>query len=340
MIAQVLALGAALLVLSKTITLAAWSLGMLRASLLFLTSWPGIITAGLVVLIATTTSLGDTFKATMGDISAAINDGDIIGAARMLWGSLKVEWIAGRNFLVDLWDSLITGLAKGISWTLDTITTEWYFTLGMIESGWVSMIGGIKAAWAIFSGWLQKQWAKFKGLFDSDFDVQAEIRRIDQTTGDMVGEQKAKVAQKWAGAGADHAQRKASRDANYASLDASLVQAMEGRAAELAKAEDALAKAVSTSRQKRTQQIADGEFPQYQPEPGSTAPLRTSDLAAADMPAIAAAGSVSGAFDVGALLSLQAGDANDLEKRTAEASEKTARNTEAMLAALREGGYA
>jgi hypothetical protein len=55
---------------------------------------------------------------------------------------------------------------------------------------------------------------------------------------------------------------------------------------------------------------------------------------------MAAAASVSGAFDVGALLSLQAGDASDFEKRTADASERTARNTEEMLAALRDGGYA
>lgn len=123
-------------------------------------------------------------------IKAALAAGDLAGAAKVGLAALKVVWLEGlfplqkawldlKNFLADSWtvsvysilklgNNLWYGLLMGLQQVGDGIADAWSFI-------WDGVIGAFESTVA----YLKKKWIEFKGFFDSDVNVDAEIKRVD-----------------------------------------------------------------------------------------------------------------------------------------------------------------
>lgn len=131
----------------------------------------------------------DTYEA----IKIAFSAGDLAGAAQVGLAALKVAWLTGimplkkawydfEFFLADSW-SIISGEVLKIANNL------WYgLLIGMKSIGngiaktWDSIWGGILNSFESIIAEMQKKWIQLKGMFDSDIDVDAEIRKVDAET--------------------------------------------------------------------------------------------------------------------------------------------------------------
>lgn len=194
-----------------TFSLASGILSAVGVVLAGLLSPLGIVTAAVVGLgayLVYSTGIGaqalawlsqrfDTLKSTVstsiGAIGQALAAGNIAGAAKILWLTLKLEWVRGTSWLEGHWlkfrDSFLA--------TTDTIAFEAARVLSngwsMIEVAWVESLAFLADSWSIFTttlsktwystvGFIRKAWVRLKSLFDSDIDVAAEVERIDNET--------------------------------------------------------------------------------------------------------------------------------------------------------------
>ena len=124
-------------------------------------------------------------------IKIAFSAGDLAGAAKVGLAALKMVWIAGimplkkawyrfSYFLSDSWSVIVGvilklgndcwyGLLLGLKHVGDAIADAW----GFIWEGIVDVFEDTMLA-------LQKGWIHTKGMFDSDDEVEAEIRALEK----------------------------------------------------------------------------------------------------------------------------------------------------------------
>lgn len=144
--------------------------------------------------------LGERFQAlksiataSLGAIGRALASGDLAAAANVAWAALKLAWVSGINTLQGYWvafknealsitDSLIYGIAGIISEGWAGIEIAWTETIGFLADTWSLFTGTLAKTWHQTVGFIKKAWVRLKGLFDSDLDVDAEVRRIDGET--------------------------------------------------------------------------------------------------------------------------------------------------------------
>ena len=128
-----------------------------------------------------------------GAIGKALAAGDVGAAAKILWLTLKMEWLRGVAVLKAYWQgfsgwlrsaaaSMIYGIAGVISDGWASIETAWTETIGFLADTWSLFTGTLAKTWHNTVGFIKKAWVRLKGLFDSDLDVDAEVRRIDGDT--------------------------------------------------------------------------------------------------------------------------------------------------------------
>ena len=136
-------------------------------------------------------SIGAIFKETWEVIKMAIGSGDLAGAAKVGLSALKLAWLTGifplkkawlelRNFLSDSWTIVVYSILK-------LGNNLWYgLLMGLKQIGdamadaWQFIWNGIVNTFSATCEWLEKQWVKFKGVFDSDAEVNAALRVVEQ----------------------------------------------------------------------------------------------------------------------------------------------------------------
>ncbi|XZE17481.1 phage tail tape measure protein [Pirellulaceae bacterium SH449] len=132
----------------------------------------------------------------MGAIGKALTAGDLAAAAKILWLTLKLEWMRGIQALTGYWvafqdsmlsvtDALTYGMAQGMSDGWAGIEVAWVETIGFLADAWSLFTGTLTKTWHSTVGFIKKAWTRLKGLFDSDIDVNAEVQRIDQETSSL-----------------------------------------------------------------------------------------------------------------------------------------------------------
>lgn len=135
--------------------------------------------------------IGAIFKETWQAIKLAIGSGDLAGAAKVGLSALKLAWLTGlfplkkawlelRNFLSDSWTVVVYSILK-------LGNNLWYgLLMGLKQIGdamadaWQFIWNGIVNTFSATCEWLEKQWVKFKGVFDSDAEVNAALRVVEQ----------------------------------------------------------------------------------------------------------------------------------------------------------------
>ncbi|XZE33709.1 hypothetical protein SH501x_004504 [Pirellulaceae bacterium SH501] len=129
----------------------------------------------------------------MGAIGKALTAGDLSSAAKILWLTLKLEWMRGIRVLTEYWvafkDSMLSvtegltyGMAQAISDGWAGIEVAWVETIGFLADAWSLFTGTLTKTWYSTVGFIKKAWTRLKGMFDSEIDVNAEVQRIDQET--------------------------------------------------------------------------------------------------------------------------------------------------------------
>ena len=131
--------------------------------------------------------VGETWEV----IKTALASGDLAGAAKVGLAALKVVWLQGLLPLKKAWAGLKSFLAD--SWTITV-----YSILKLGNNLWYGLLMGLKQigdammdAWSfIWDGIvdtfektvleLRKAWIRTKGLFDSEDEVNAEIRVVER----------------------------------------------------------------------------------------------------------------------------------------------------------------
>lgn len=126
-----------------------------------------------------------------GIVKDALHAGDTAGAAKVALSALYIIWLEGIAPLKKAWSGLKSFLCD--SWTiiksvvLKAANNLWYGLLyglkvvgNSIADTWNKVWDGIISTFESTIAWLKKKWIQFKGFFDSDVNVDAEIRRVDQ----------------------------------------------------------------------------------------------------------------------------------------------------------------
>ena len=135
--------------------------------------------------------IGAIFKETWQAIKLATGSGDLAGAAKVGLSALKLAWLTGifplkkawlelRSFLSDSWTVVVYSILK-------LGNNLWYgLLMGLKQIGdamadaWQFIWNGIVNTFSTTCEWLEKQWVKFRGVFDSDAEVNAALRVVEQ----------------------------------------------------------------------------------------------------------------------------------------------------------------
>ncbi len=137
--------------------------------------------------------LKTTATESFGAIGALLAKGDIGAAAKILWLTLKMEWLKGTSTLKAYWigfkDSILAtttaityGMAQIISDSWAGVEVAWTETIGFLADAWSIFAGTLTKTWHSTIGFIKKAWVRLKGMFSDDIDVEAEVKRINDET--------------------------------------------------------------------------------------------------------------------------------------------------------------
>lgn len=197
--------------LASVATFAAGAIGVIGTIAAAVLSPLGLLLTGAVALgayLVHSTGLGaqalsflsDRFSvlksealASWGAIGKALASGDIASAGKILWLTLKMEWIKGTNWLSALWlgfknsflsttNAIIYGAAGLLSDGWAAIEVAWVETIAFLGDSWSLFTGTLLKTWNSTVGFIRKAWVRLKSMFDSEIQVDAEIQRINNET--------------------------------------------------------------------------------------------------------------------------------------------------------------
>ena len=367
-------LGAVLGGLATLLSVTAAAFGLVATAIGFLISPIGLVITGLGVLgayLIKTSGVGGTALSWLGDrfgelkdtalqayqgIADALAAGDIGLAAKILWLTLKMEWIKGVSFIEGIWlgfkhfimDVLVGAFVGALS-ALETIwhglEVGWIETTAFLAKAWYGFVNIFTRSWERMKALAAKTWNYIKGLFTDSFDTgkaNAEIDRalaqrlseIDQNTGEAV-------------IGADM-RRQNRRDRSASTHDQTLgvlgqkyEDEQNHQARERADAELEAEQALIAARREWEAAIAEakGKRPPEGVGGGTQLPATPdlsgiSDLLAREAERIG----VRGTFNAAAIQGLMTD--SGVAERTAKATEDTARNTKHIERAINDNAIA
>lgn len=197
-------------------------------------------------------TLLESAQTTIGGIVDALTAGDVAGAARIMWLSLKAAWLTG----------------------IDAITREWdLWKKGFVDT-FYGAVTAVRRLWADTQNWLSRGIVDLMAMLDSSINAEAVKAEIDV----MTQQQKQQI------------DRQASQD--QAARDAAFQQSIGAVNAELAAAREEWAKAVTdagtaaerAANQPDTANIAAGKFTELIKD------LKTGDIATRVDKAVQSAG--------------------------------------------------
>ena len=370
------ALGTIFGVLSTIVTVVMGVMSALAAVVGFLASPVGLVIAAVVALGAVllyvtglgakaVAWLGDRFKvlkedalAAFGGISDALAAGDIGLAMKILWLTLKMEWMRGVNFLEKAWLGFRNffikigydawhGLLALIEVVWHALEVGWFETVAVFAALWSGFTGFFAKTWEHIKAGAKKAWNWIKSLFNDSVNLKAENRLVeDQKQAAIAGiedEQRRKAAQREAERqriAAVHegtlSQIGSENLGKHEELDTEYAQRVAENEAELAAAREEWRKAIETARSKRAEK--DGAQPE-----GSDDLLQKARSALAGLGDIGdLVQSEMAKVDVVGTFSAEATDRigngpTAAQERTARASEETAKNTKRITQQLEDG---
>jgi hypothetical protein len=281
--------------------------------------------------------LGRVFKQVWGGISDAISAGDLKLAMQILWAGIVLIWTTAINNIFDFFSSLWTGLRKilvyaggGIMVAIMTLVQgiHWLWTelWTRVANGWTEMWSRLKTSIIAAKAWL--------GIM-SDEEAAAAIKtEIEVRTKTIAERQDTRAA--------THAEDRARVDDTVAemgdeldALDEWNLKNIEAHDASTERRKQELADLVAQAKAKKEAMKVNPESDTGGASAGQAGTI--ADIAAGS--ASDRASSVTGGFDIGALLSFQAGASDSKLDRIAAASERTAEATEALAESGMEGAY-
>ena len=197
-------------------------------------------------------TLLESVQNTVSGIVNALTAGDVAGAARIMWLSLKAAWLTG----------------------IDAITREW----GLWKKGFVDTFYGavtaVRRLWADTQNWLSRGIVDLMAMLDSSINAEAVKAEIDV----MTQQQKQQIDQQ---AATDQAARDAAFEQSIGAVNAELAAAREEWAKAVADAGTAAERAAN---QPDTAGIAAGKFTELIKD------LKTGDIATRVDKAVQSAG--------------------------------------------------
>lgn len=209
-------IGAGLLALGFAISAAGTAAGIMvtvltsiGAVLAFLMTPIGAVIGGLVALTAyilTSTEIGrsalaylaDGFQilkedalAAFGGIADALASGNLSLAMKILWLTLKMEWQRGILFLQTKWADFKTffqqlasdaffGVLELANNAWAGMQTAWIETTSFMARAWTNFTSGFMSSWRTAQNFVSKGVLKLMALFDSSIDADAAAEILDQ----------------------------------------------------------------------------------------------------------------------------------------------------------------
>lgn len=175
------AAGAALLALGAAAAIASFAIGGLASILSFALSPVGLAVAAIAGLIAALlkftnigssaiefmkTNFGGLFKtaqAAIAGIKDALMNGDLAGAASILWKSLEIAWMTGINklnevvsgwktYFLEMWNGTIDTASKFFIDTMSGLQKAWTVTTQFFGDAWDTVVNKIQKVWATVGG--------------------------------------------------------------------------------------------------------------------------------------------------------------------------------------------
>ncbi len=301
-------------------------------------------------------TLRDDAVASYQGIADALAAGDIGLAAKILWLALKMEWQRGINFLEKAWLNfrnffirIAYGAFYGALAALEIVwhglEVAWIETTAFLSKTWTKFTSWVQKAWNWCGNKLTKAWNWVKSQFDSDFDkdaanaaadqaYEAATREIDAETEKTLNEREAKRK-------SEREQSKEEHDATLSEigrqyedknreLDEEYTRKMNKSEDELKKARQEWQNAIDEARKKRkAKEDEDARLDRMQSADDLLNKVQGSLAGLGDLLDQAAKKTIgaAGTFNAAALLSLQAGGADD---RIANATERTAKGVEGL----------
>jgi hypothetical protein len=346
-------LGAAIMFLTQPIVLVIAAVAALGAYLIYAS---GAGAKALEWLGSKFQTLKEDAMATWGGIGDALAAGDMALAAKILWLTLKMEWIRGTNFLQKLWldfSGIFIKLAYDAFYgALAAATYAWYG----IQIGWAETVAFLKNVWNSFSSGFAKSWEWMQAiaqkamlfimsLFDDRLDLDAAYKVVDENKeaayakidADKANQAKAIEDQRKSRTSAAEQQKDAEMEAigtmyndTNKKREDKYNQEMSDNASELEKARQEWKDSLGAAKSKRAEK--DNLDKMAKPGEAPTAPDLSGLTGKMDEVAkMTSAGGFSGFTRFGA----EGGSAAD---RTANATEKMSKDLHEMLQLQREEG--
>ena len=174
-----------------------------------------------------------------GAITDALTAGDFRLAAKILWLTLKAEWMRGINvlktewklwlaFFTDVFNIAGANLAKIAFKVWGGLKNIWSSVTTFLANAMTNTIAAIKIGWINFATFFQKLWVRIKSLFTS-VDLAKELDRIDKAAKRKKLKVQAEAAGRVAERTAAHAQRVEQNDRMTADLNADIDRQLEAR---------------------------------------------------------------------------------------------------------------
>jgi len=337
--AGLVAIGMTLSAAGTVATTLAAALGLVKMAFLLLVSPVGLVVAGLAGLVAyavysaggiravfqnlmdAIAPLTEVFTASLQGIKDALAAGDFQLAAKVLWTGLKVAWLEGTQYLTRMWNDFRFETARVFTEVWNGLRVMWAEGTATLKHLWNDFTNGLMSAWdrastSIAHGfaWIIAKAqdvdpAQVQAIVEEDYQRRQKTRNTNAAgrRSQIDAESRAAVE----AIGADQA-------GTMAALDAMQREASRGAAADLAAARAEWEAALGEAR-----------------TAGDAARLTTADLTAGpDLPETdpnawrESSGSVRGTFSAAAVAGM---GATDDARRTADATEQTARNTKLLI---------
>jgi hypothetical protein len=280
--------------------------------------WPAIFLAALGALLyfpGGFQEMGRVFKQVWSGISDAIAAGDIELGMKILWAGVRLIWTEALYSVYDFFVSMLTGVRQalayigggvivGVMYLCQGIHWLWTELWTRVANGWTEMWSRLKTSIIAAKNWL--------GIM-SDAEASAAIKAEVETRTKIITERQNTRASEHA----EDAQRvedaKQALENRLNDLQKWNDEVVSGHDEEVQRLKDELAALSSEARAKKEAMKVN---PETGPLPGMAQPDIYGGAARAD--------AVVGGFDIGAIMSFQAGASDSKLERIAIATEATA----------------
>ncbi len=304
-------------------------------------------------------TMKDDALTAFGGISDALAAGDIGLAAQVLWALLKLEWARGTGWLSNLWtrsmNFLITvfteawaGL-KVIAYAVwHGLEVAWIETTAFLADAWYWFVGIFKRSWEEMKAVAKKAWNWIKNLFGetTDEEYRAANAQVDAEKQAAVAKIKDETTRKRA---ERELQRQQEREQSGREFDQTVHQVVrdqetreQGLNAETKAKEQANRADVDAAKKRLSDLAGKAKGERKAKDAGKPEGMKSPEEVLGKLKnALAGMGDeldiankekrkmeAHGTFNAAALLGLQAGGP---QERIANATEKTARNTDKLL---------